>query len=218
MKKRFTISLLLLILLSTYSIQDNFNLSLNSNIKKIILENNVLSDEQQIKKKLSFLYETNLFLLNLNDLKVKLKELDFIESFEIKKIYPQTIKIKIFEQEPIAIIQNKKEKKYFTSKGDVINFKNFKRFENLPLVFGDGKNFKIFLDEIQKINFPVKQIKKFYFFESKRWDLVTINDQVIKLPIYNYNQSLQNFLNLDQDYFEKYKIFDYRIKDQLILK
>ena len=143
MKKRFTISLLLLILLSTYSIQDNFNLSLNSNIKKIILENNVLSDEQQIKKKLSFLYETNLFLLNLNDLKVKLKELDFIESFEIKKIYPQTIKIKIFEQEPIAIIQNKKEKKYFTSKGDVINFKNFKRFENLPLVFGDDKNFKI---------------------------------------------------------------------------
>ena len=85
------------------------------------------------------------------------------------------------------------------------------------MVFGDGKNFKIFLDEIQKINFPVKQIKKFYF-ESKRWDLVTIKDQVIKLPIYNYNQSLQNFLNLDQDYFEKYKIFDYRIKDQLILK
>ena len=163
MKKRFTIALLLLILLSTYSIQDNFNLSLNSNIKKIILENNVLSDEQQIKK-LSFLYETNLFLLNLNDLKVKLKELDFIESFEIKKIYPQTIKIKIFEQEPIAIIQNKKRKKYFTSKGDVINFKNFKRFENLPLVFGDGKNFKIFLDEIQKINFPVKQIKKILFF------------------------------------------------------
>ena len=53
------------------------------------------------------------------DLKIKSKELekrlieiDLIESFEIKKIFPDKIKIKIFEKKPIAIIQNKKDKKW----------------------------------------------------------------------------------------------------------
>ena len=49
--------------------------------------------------------------------------------------------------------------------------------------------------------------------------LETLNDKVIKLPSKNYNKSLKNFLNLvDKSAFKKYKVFDYRIKDQLILK
>ena len=44
-------------------------------------------------------------------------------------------------------------------------------------------------------------------------------NQTIKLPIKNYNSSLKNFLNLEgQANFEKFKIFDYRIMGQLILK
>ena len=38
----------------------------------------------------------------------KLEEIDIIKSFEIKKVYPNKIKIKIFEKKPIAILQNKK--------------------------------------------------------------------------------------------------------------
>ena len=46
-----------------------------------------------------------------------------------------------------------------------------------------------------------------------------IQDQTIKLPIKNYQESLKNFKNLrKQSNFNKYKTFDYRIKDQLILK
>ena len=44
------------------------------------------------------------------------------------------------------------------------------------------------------------------------------DDKVVKLPKKDYLISLQNFMsskkNLD---LKKYKIFDYRIKDQLIL-
>ena len=137
----------------------------------------------------------------------------------LKKIYPDTIKIKISEKKPIVIIQNKTEKKFYTSKGDVIKFIELEEFKNLPLVFGDAKNFKNFYDNLQKIDFPLNEIKTFYFFESKRWDLLTKENQLIKLPIKQYNQSLQNFKNIkDKINFEKYKTFDYRINDQLILK
>ena len=44
------------------------------------------------------------------------------------------------------------------------------------------------------------------------------NEKVIKLPVKNFTESLKNFLDLSKENnFEKYSIFDYRIKDQLIL-
>ncbi len=219
MRNRFIIAITLLLLLSTYKIQINTVSNSKLKIDKIIIENNTFIEEKEIIKKLSFLYDSNLFLLEKDKIKKKLNEIGFINSFQIKKVYPNKIKIKIFEKKPIAILQDKKKKGYYTANGDVIEFLDMKEFNDLPLVFGDSKNFNIFLKEIKKVNFPLDEIKTFYLFESNRWDLVTTKNQTIKLPIKDYNKSLKNFLNLkDQANFEKYKTFDYRISKQLILK
>ena len=219
MRKRFLISLILLLVLSTYQIQNNFKLGPNLLIKEIIVENNSIIPESTITKNLSFLNQKNLFFLEEKEIKKKIKDLIFIESIEIKKIYPNKIKVKVFEKKPIAILQDKKKKKYFTDKNEVINFIYPDKFDDLPIVFGDKKNFAIFYDKLKKNHFPLEEIKIFYLFESKRWDLITKKNQTIKLPIKNYIESLVNFINIkDKTNFEKYKIFDYRNKDQLILK
>ena len=45
------------------------------------------------------------------------------------------------------------------------------------------------------------------------------NKKIIKLPPQNYDFSLKNFLKInDKRNFEKYKIFDYRLNNQLILR
>ena len=219
MKKRLIIGLLLLFLFSTYNIKFNKTFFSNLQIKKITIENNKIIKDKEIKEKLSFLYETNFFFLRTKTIEKKLREIQFIESYQIKKIYPNNLIIKITEKKPIAIIQKSKQKKYFTVRGDLIDFRKIKIFEDLPNVFGDEKSFATFYVNLKNINFPFKEIKTFYLFESKRWDLLTLKNQLIKLPINNYNKSLLNFISLkDQTNFEKYKIFDYRIKDQLILR
>ena len=219
MKKRLIIGLLLLFLFSTYNIKFNKTFFSNLQIKKITIENNKIIKDKEIKEKLSFLYETNFFFLRTKKIKKKLREIQFIESYQIKKIYPNNLIIKINEKKPIAIIQKSKQKNYFTARGELIDFRKIKKFEDLPTVFGDEKSFSTFYVNLKNINFPFKEIKTFYLFESKRWDLLTLKNQLIKLPINNYNKSLLNFISLkDQANFEKYKIFDYRIKDQLILK
>ena len=89
----------------------------------------------------------------------------------------------------------------------------------MPVAFGDKKNFQTFYNQIKKINFPINTIEKFYLYESKRWDLITKKKQTIKLPVKNYEISLKNFVTIEnQNNFKKYKLFDYRINDQLILK
>ena len=113
-----------------------------------------------------------------------------------------------------------KKKKFYVSENiDLINYKFIQDYKNLPIVFGDIDNFEIFFKNLKKINFPLELIKKYYFYESKRWDMEIEDKIIIKLPPKNYTKSLENFMNLrSNNNFDKYKVFDYRINNQLILK
>ena len=167
MKKRLIIAIALLMLLTTYKHQNIF-FNLKFNIEEIIIENNYILKEHEIKKDLVFLYNSDLFFLNVNNIKKILLKHSLIQSFEIKKIYPNKLKIKIFEKKPIAILLYKKEKFYFTKKGDLINYTNLEEYKNLPIVLGGKKNFKTLYIDLKKINFPISLIKQFNFFESQR--------------------------------------------------
>ena len=152
MKKRFIIGLSLLLLFSTYNIKFNQNFFSNLQVDNITIENNKIVKEREIKEKLAFLYKTNFFLLRTKKIEKKLREIEFIESFQIKKIYPNNLRIKIIEKKPIAIIQKMKKKKYFTTKGDLIDFRDIKMFKDLPTVFEMKKFFK-FLFQLKKYKF-----------------------------------------------------------------
>ncbi len=219
MKKKLFVGLILLIFFSTYKFKNDYNILKVFNIKRIEIKNNQILDGSVIKKDLIFLYQKNIFSINEKEIKERIEKNNFIESFEIKKIYPSSIKIKIFEKKPIAILYDKKEKFFYTDKGDVIKYLKIEEFENLPTVFGNKDNFNYFYKQLVKINFPIDQIKSFYFFETNRWDLLTVNNKTIKLPIKNYGKSLKSFLRINKkDDFTKFKVFDYRINGQLILK
>tara|TARA_B100001093_G_C26856429_1_gene1027672 strand:- start:1711 stop:2367 length:657 start_codon:yes stop_codon:yes gene_type:complete len=218
MKNRLVIAIALLILLTTISLQQKIFFS-KFNLKKIIIENNFLLNEENIKKSLVPIYNKNLVLLKNMEVKKILMQNSFIDSFKIKKKYPNTLKIKIFEKKPIAILLNNKKKFYLSEKIDLIEYRNLPNYENLPYVFGNKDEFKILYKDLTKIKFPINRIKKFTFYETKRWDLETKKNDVIKLPSKNYLKSLENYLNLKKGNNSKnYKIFDYRINNQLILK
>ena len=218
MKKRLIIALFLLILLTTINSQQRFVAS-QFVIKTIEIENNVLIKNKDIKNLLIPFYNKNLISLDNNEVKKALMQNSLIQSFNIKKKYPSTLKIKIFEKKPIAVLFNKKNKFYLSEKIDLIEFKNLPNYQTLPYVLANKDDFKIFYNNLKKINFPLNIVKKYKFYATNRWDLETKNNQVIKLPSKNYTKSLKNFLNLkSKNDFEKYKLFDYRISNQLILR
>ena len=218
MKKRLVIALSLLILLTTYNSQHNFVIS-KFNLKTIVIKNNLLLKDKDIKDLLIPFYNKNLIFLENNEVKKALMQNSFIESFNIKKKYPSTLNVKRFEKKPIAVLFNKKNKFFLSEKLDLIEFKNLPNYKTLPYILGNKDDFKIFYNNLKKINFPLDIVQKYTFYEINRWDLETKNNQVIKLPSKNYTKSLENFLNLkSKNDFEKYKLFDYRISNQLILK
>ena len=218
MKKRLVIALALLVLFSTYKPQ-KLILSSKFNIEEIKIENNFVLNDKEIKKDLAFLYNKNLIFLKISNVAKILKKNNFIDSFEIKKIYPNKLKIKIYEKKPIAILQNKDKKFYISENVNLINFIDLKNYKDLPTIFGNKESFEILFKNLKEIDFPFDLIKRYYLYESRRWDLETYKKRLIKLPAENYTKSLKNFMNLrKENNFDKYEVFDYRINNQLILK
>lgn len=218
MTRRFFLGSILLILLSTFVSQNKIIFD-RFIVKEIIIKNNEILNDQSIIEDLYFLYNKNIFFLNSYDIKKKLNKKNSIKSLEIKKIYPNKIIIKIFEKEPIAILINNDSKFFLGKKFDIIDYKKIDKFKNLPIIYGDKKNYKELFQNLKSINFPTNLIAKYFLLDSKRWNLELIDQKLIKLPPKDYKKSLKNFLTIKESInFDKYKIFDYRLKNQLILK
>ena len=90
----------------------------------------------------------------------------------------------------------------------------------MPYIFGEF-NSTDFLDlkkNIEQSKFTFKELKTLYFFQSNRWDILTNNDILIKLPLNNSLESLNlAYKIINNDKIEK-KIIDLRVKNHLIIK
>ena len=227
MKKLYRIVLLILVLifLSTYS-PNKFDLILEKNntflkIQKIKIVNNFLIKSSEIKEKLSTIYSRNIFSIKKEDIEEPLKEINFLEKVEVKKKYPNTIVVKIFETKPVAILYKNKAKYLLDSSSNLIFFENNMNFNQLPSVFGIGAEnyFVYFFNQLENNNFPINNIKKFYFFQIGRWDLQLANDKMIKLPHDNIEDAIKKSIELlNRKDFQNYNIIDLRIDGKIIVE
>ena len=174
MKKIYRTVLLLtvFIFLSTYNPKNLNSISEKNHIlfkiQKIEILNNFLVEKNEIEAKLSTIYNKNIFLIKGSDIEEPLKEIDFLEKIEVKKRYPNTVIIKIFETRPIAILFKNKVKYLLDTSSNLVLFDDNKNFNQLPEVFGKEaeNNFIYFFNRLKSNNFPNKKIKNFNRFSS----------------------------------------------------
>tara|TARA_Y100001935_G_scaffold106558_1_gene88439 strand:- start:311 stop:982 length:672 start_codon:yes stop_codon:yes gene_type:complete len=176
------------------------------------------SEKKQIIQNLDILKNKNLFFLNKEEILEKLNSYKSIERFFISKIYPSKLKIDIQKTNYLAITKKNDLYFYLGSNGKLIEANEKKG--NLPFVYGDF-NVEEFL-KLKKIidnsKFNFDEIKSLYFFKSRRWDLKTIDDITIKLPLEIQKKSIEIILKLLNDNnFKDIKVIDLRQDNQVIL-
>ena len=187
-------------------------------IKKIEVSTGKNISKKEITKELSILYETNLMALNIEKINSLIINYELIETASLKKVYPDKIIIEIKEREIIAIVNNNKDKFFISRDNKLLKFNNDIVNDKWPNVFGDYKKFVKFYEDLGLLNFNLNNIKAYYYFEIGRWDILTKNKKLIKLPTLDYEKSITNYLNLYNNLIKNHSVFDYRIKDRLILK
>ena len=116
MRKSLIGLILIFIFLTTYTPNEDIDLKSVFIIKKIDIDNNSIISNVEIERKLAFLYEESLLFLNKDKIEKNLKMIPFLDSFSLKKIYPDKIKFMIYEKKPIAVLIDKTNKHYISEK------------------------------------------------------------------------------------------------------
>ena len=227
MTKTYKIIILLFafIFLTTYT-PKNFNIKNKEKnnffkIKKIEVTNNYRIKESTIFKRLNHIYNKNIIFLSNNDILKFLLNLDYFESIEVKKKYPNTIVIKVYETEPVAILYRGKEKYILDTLSNLIALEENLDEKKLPKVFGlkAESDFINFFNQLSFNKFPKNKIKSYSYFQINRWDLELINDQIIKFPSEKRDEAIQQSVELlEREDFKKYKVIDLRIDGKIVVE
>jgi len=218
-KKKLFIYLFLLFLLTTInnlSLSNSEYLKLKINQIKVsgLNSENNLEISEEFKRLID---QKNLFFINKDYFGNILKKNNLIHSYKVKKIYPNSVDIKIKKTEFLAITNHNKKKFFIGSNGKLINFE----FSNnkLPYVFGkiNIENFIKFTKIIDKSKFNFKEISELYFFPSGRWDIKNNKGILIKLPETNLLKALNLAYHITiSETFKNDKIIDLRIYNNVV--
>ena len=221
-KKSFFLWLLLFVFLTTYNF--DFKKEIKKfplTIKKIKIEGLKNSNEDKILNSLEIFKGRNIIFFSTNDLNQVIIESEFIKEFKIQKIYPDTIKVTAIEFKPLAIFVQKNKKYIITDGGKKIENYDAEMTNLLPFVYGKNAdiNFYDFYSVLNNTGFKIDKIKQFNYFDINRWDILLKDGKILKLPNNNYQNSLEKFLSIyKKEGFSTFKVFDFRISGELILK
>ena len=204
----------LLILFST-----SFNINLSTSIKKEFRIKKIQIDginSENFKK--GYFLNKNIFLINEKKLKQALLENSSLKFFEIKKIYPDTIKIILEKSQPVAKIIMNGETLYLGDNGKLFNSEDKQNL--IPTILG-----KIELENINRIIkllnyslFKIGEIKFIKIYPSKRIDLVLRDNTTLKLPLkLNQKILIEAFEIYNKKEFYQ-QIIDLRLDNKIILR
>ena len=132
-------------------------------IKNISIESKIINVNKDdiFEKSKNYLNSKSFFNFKINILKKEIEKVSWVKSVNIKRVYPDEIKIYIKEYVPIAIWNNKS---YMNNSGDIFFIHDIKK--NLPMInSNESRNkimyvyFSLLLKYISDYNFDI-EIKK----------------------------------------------------------
>ena len=227
MRKFYSILLLLLtlILLTTYNPSEMELISNQGNslfdVKIIKIINNEKIKQDVIEEKLKKIYGQNIFFVKTSEIEKMTRNIIYLQSIEVKKKYPNTLIVKVFETSPLAILLKNSEYYILDSGANLIliNADSVTNY-NYPHIFGKNseKYFLNFLQLLKKNNFPIIDIKNYYYFQIGRWDLQLKDGLLIRLPNNMIKNAIEKSIELlNKDDFKNYEVIDLRINGRIIV-
>mgnify|MGYP001399181284 FL=1 len=217
-KNKIIIYLILLFILSTtsgkFAITQNSYLSTDNKISVEGLSN---TENFNISNELSDLFYKNILFMDKKKIHNIMNKYNAVEEYNIKRIYPSTINVKIKPTKYLARTSYNNQL-LVGANGKLVNDKE--NTEILPYIFGEfnSKNFLTLKKNIEQSKFTFKEFKTLFFFQSNRWDILTNNDILIKLPLNSTLKSLNLAYKIVSDDSIEKKIIDLRVKNHLIIK
>ena len=218
-KNRIAIYLIILLILSTLNNKNsNYKKNYSIMINEINVEGLSSVNNLYILDKLGIFFNRYIFFIRKKEIDEIISKNNIVEEYTIKKIYPSKLDITIKPAKFVARISGN-DQLLVGSNGKLIITKTTD--ETLPYIMGEfsSKEFLKFKKNIINSKFNFKELKLITFYPSSRWDILTVNDILIKLP----KDDLLRFINIshkiiNSNKFRDRKLIDLRTPNQLIIR
>ena len=215
-KKNYIFFLLIVFLILSSTHNSNFKYNNFFNVKKIEVVGLNKTDNILLENEFTDLVGSNIFTLNKKSFEL-INSVNRIKSYNVKKIYPNQVKVYLESAKAIGFVKNINELIILGNNGKIIEPETLPK--NIPEVTGTNDMKKIFqtIEIIKKSDFDIRKIKKINFFPSKRVDIEFENKKKIKFPINLKIDDLNfGFRVINDEKFNQVKIIDLRIPNKVI--
>lgn len=165
----------------------------------------------------------SLAFLNVERVRRRLLAEPFIQSAEVRKLYPNELSIRIVEREPYALWQLNGELYVVAADGTQVEQMRDRSLVDLPLVVGEGANLKA-ADYVALLDAagPLRpKIRAGMLISGRRWTLKMVNGLDIRLPEEGAAAAVQRLVRLDREAGLLNKdvlTVDLRIPDRVVLR
>ncbi|AGA64587.1 Cell division protein FtsQ [Liberibacter crescens BT-1] len=192
-------------------------------IENIKVSGNIETSESDVLQLLSLNELTSILEFDVAVARQKLSMLPWIKDIEVRKVYPNTIEIRIAERTASAIWQYDSNLSLIDKTGKLIVPLTDKRFMNLPVLVGRDAEKTISSFDKQFIIWPAikERIKAYVWVASRRWDLYLYNGIIIKLPEDGVDLALLRLLEMEKKYniLERdISVVDLRLSDRMTVR
>lgn len=187
------------------------------NVKISGIENTKASEVVNI---VSELRGISLSSIDLRKTSSEINNIDWVKKSELRKIYPSTLEVKVYEHNPIAIWYNEGNKFLVDRDSKIISELNPDKFKNLKVVAGPNalEDIPVIISMIE--NYPdfEKKVKSMLRVGDRRWTIRLHNGITIHLPEKNVANAIKEIEGLDREYslLSRYiEIIDMRLPDRI---
>jgi cell division protein FtsQ len=170
-------------------------------INNVKVSGNEQTSEIDILERLGLDGTTSLMALDVSETRDKLKTLPWVLDAEVRKVYPDTVSIRLKEKKAFGIWQHGQDLALIQEDGTVIAPLRDNKFAYLPLFVGldAGADAGEIMADFNKWPDIKKRIKAFIRVAGRRWDLKLNNGITVKLPEKDMERAMAELSKLDHE-------------------
>lgn len=192
-------------------------------VEEVRITGHAETSEIDILERLGLDGWTSMIGLDAGEARRAIASLPWVESTEVRKVYPGAVEIDLVEKKPFAIWQNDGALSLIEEDGAVIAPFRAQRHADLPLIVGAGapKLAKEFLSVVAGEPALASRVKAHIRVGGRRWDLMLHNGVTIRLPETSPERAIAEIARLDagRDLLSRDIVaVDLRLEDRLVVQ
>lgn len=191
-------------------------------LKKIEFDGNEQIPEVLLLKASKLRYKDSVLSANISDVKDRLEKISWVKSVAVQRKLPGKISVRIAERTPIAIFQSQHKLRLVDGDGVVLDNDGIGKFNNLPIIAGEGAEKEVFnfLQSIDKFPKIRKQLIFAVRVGQRRWNIRINKGVIVKFPERGLIQALGILDEISDSngfFNDDIASLDLRIPDRIII-